>query len=81
MVEVWREKAVKRFSISAFFPEVKPAHAAFQSCTAKALDMSTALSRGMTEIRSRDELKGKHITEARVTIKEIAADCEVSLRE
>jgi len=63
---------VRSFSISAFFPEVK-AHLAFQSCTAKASDMSTAVSRGLEEIRERPGIKGKRISEVRLTVKELDA--------
>lgn len=64
---------MKRFAVSAFFPEVKPAHAAFQSCVAEGEAMSTAVSRAIDQIRGLPELKGKRITEVRLTIKEIAA--------
>ena len=61
---------MKSFSIAAFFPEAK-AHLAFQSCTARASDMATAVSRGLTEIRERPGIKGKRISEVRLTVKEL----------
>jgi hypothetical protein len=63
---------LKSFTIAAFFPEVKPAHAAFQSCVSKAAEMSTAISRGLVELRDRPGVKGKRITEVRITVKEVA---------
>jgi hypothetical protein len=62
---------MRSFSISAFFPEVKPAHAAFQSCVSKASEMNTAISRGLQQLRERPALKHKRITEVRLTVKEI----------
>lgn len=64
---------MKSFSISAFFPEVKPAHSAFQECRMSGSDLGVAAVRALHEIRARDALKGKRITEVRLTIKEI--DC------
>lgn len=66
-----KEEAVKSFSVWAFFPEVKPAHAAIQSCVAKATEMNTAVSRAIEEIRARPALRGKRIREVRLTIKEL----------
>lgn len=63
---------MKSFSISAFFPEVKPAHAAFQSCRFDASNMGQAIHRALLDIRARPALKGKHITEVRLTVKEIS---------
>lgn len=62
---------MRSFSISAYFPEVKPAHAAFQSCVSKGSDVDVAVSRGLAELRARPNVKGKHISEIRLTIKEI----------
>ncbi len=62
---------MRSFSISAYFPEVKPAHAAFQSCVSKASEMDIAISRGVAELRSRPGVKGKRISEVRITVKEI----------
>jgi|GEM_PF-2539881 len=62
---------MKAFAVTAFFPEVKPAHAAFQSCVSTAAQMSTAISRGLYEMRERPGLKGKRIHEVRLTVKEI----------
>jgi hypothetical protein len=62
---------MKRFSVSAFFPEVKPAHEAFQSCSFDASNMGHAVHRALLDIRARPALKGKRITEVRLTVKEI----------
>jgi hypothetical protein len=62
---------MKRFSISAFFPEVKPAHAAEQLCSFDASNMGQAAHRAMLEFRKRPALKRKRITEVRLTIREI----------
>lgn len=62
---------MKSFSISAFFPEVKPAHAAFQSCITAGAEMSTAVSRGLHQLRDRPGVKGKQITEVRLIVKEV----------
>lgn len=62
---------MKSFSVSAYFPEVKPAHQAFQSCVGKGSMMSIAMARAVDEIRARPALKGKRISEVRLTIKEI----------
>lgn len=67
---------MRSFSVSAFFPEVKPAHAAFQSCVAKAAEMDTAAARGLGELRARPALKGKRIREVRLTIKELDGGTE-----
>ncbi len=56
---------MRSFSISAFFPEVKPAHAAFQSYVSKASEMDIAVSRGVADLRARPGVKGKRITELR----------------
>lgn len=64
---------MKSFAITAFFPEVKPAHEAHQECRMAGSDLGVALQRAVYVIRARPELKGKRITEARLTIKEI--DC------
>jgi hypothetical protein len=63
---------MKRFSISAFFPEVK-SHVAWQSCSFDASNMGQAVHRALLEIRRRPGVKGKHVTEVRLTVKEITA--------
>jgi hypothetical protein len=62
---------MKSFVISAFFPEVKPAHEAFQSCVSKGSEMNVAVCRALAEMRDRPGLKRKRITEVRLTVKEI----------
>lgn len=62
---------MKHWNVSAFFPEVKPAHQAFQSCTAYGGRASIAVSRALDEMFSLPGIKGRHITEVRLTVKEI----------
>ena len=72
---------MKSFSISAFFPEVKPAHAAFQHCVAKASEMDIAAARGLRELRERPGIKGKRITEVNLKVKEINRAADVAAQE
>jgi hypothetical protein len=65
---------VRTWSISAFFPEVMPAHLAHQSCTVVASDVSVAANRGLKRLIGFEPLKGKHISTVRMTI--IAASKE-----
>jgi hypothetical protein len=60
---------MKSFAVSAFFPEVKPAHAAWQTCTMQGSDLGVAAVRALHEIRTRPGIAGKHITEVRLTVK------------
>jgi hypothetical protein len=59
---------MKAFSVTAFFPEVK-AHLAYQSATKEAAEMETAVARALQEIRKRDGIKGKQVSEVRLTVK------------
>jgi hypothetical protein len=59
---------MKAFSITAFFPEAK-AHLAYQSTTSEAAEMETAVARGLQEMRKRDGIKGKQLSEVRLTVK------------
>ena len=63
---------MKLFSVSAFFPEVKPAHQAFQSCTAYGSTFSIALRAALKEFRGLRGIKGKRIREVRLVVKEIS---------
>jgi hypothetical protein len=54
--------------VSAFFPEVKPAHLANQGVKVEACRMTTAAYRGLEELLARDGVKGKHVTIAKLTI-------------
>lgn len=67
---------MKSFTVTAFFPDVRPAHAAFQSCEAKADSMATAAARGLTEIRKRPAIKGRRIRQVQLIIKESEEDHE-----
>jgi hypothetical protein len=62
---------MKSFTAIAFFPEVKPAHAAWQSVTVSAVNISTAGSRALRKLRKIPALKGKRIREVRLTVKEL----------
>jgi len=68
---------MKSFIVTAFFPEVKPAHAAWQTVVATASDITVATARGMREIRSRPGVAGKRVSEVRLTIKEASGVAEV----
>lgn len=57
------------FSVSAFFPEVKPAHASEQTCTIEACRMTTAAQRGLEKLLQRDGIKGKKITTVRINMR------------
>ena len=60
---------MRDWSVSAHFPEVRPAHlAAYQSCVVKASDIKVAAGRGLAEILSRQEMKGKHISVVKLSI-------------
>ena len=59
---------MKSFTVTAFFPEAK-AHLAWQSITLNAGDLNVAVSRGISRLRSRPGIAGKHITEVRLTVK------------
>jgi len=61
---------MKSFTVTAFFPEVKPAHCAWQTITVSAGEFAVAAGRALHEIRSRPGIAGKRIGELRLTIKE-----------
>jgi hypothetical protein len=67
---------VRAWSVSAFFPEVKPAHQAQQSCTVEASSLARASRIGIEQILKLDALKGRRISVARLTI--VAAGKEKS---
>jgi len=71
-----QEALLKSFTVTAFFPEVKPAHCAWQTGTVKASDLGVAAVRAIHELRSRPGVAGKHISEVRLTIKEAVAVSE-----
>ncbi|MGH9780722.1 MAG: hypothetical protein ACRD33_02780 [Candidatus Acidiferrales bacterium] len=62
---------MKTFTVTAFFAEVKPAHAAWQSVTVEAGDISVAASRGLHQLRSRPNIAGKRVSEVRLIIREV----------
>lgn len=59
---------MRRWNISAFFPEVKPAHMAHQACTVEASSIVSASRRGMAELLNVEGVKGKRIGIAKITI-------------
>ena len=59
---------MKEYSVSAFFTEVKPAHAAIQVVRVRAASLPTALFCALTEITAREAIKGKQITEVRLDV-------------
>jgi hypothetical protein len=61
---------MKSFIITAFFPEVKPAHEAWQTVVTTASDINVATARGIRALRSRPGVAGKHVSEVQLTIKE-----------
>lgn len=60
---------MKNWYVTAFFPELRPAHLAEQSCTVRASSLGTAARVGLDVIRDRDDMKGKRITTAKLTIR------------
>lgn len=56
------------WSVSAYFPEIRPAHLAEQSIVVRASSLATAARLGLDEIRARDAMRGKKITVAKITI-------------
>jgi hypothetical protein len=64
------------YSVSAFMPEVKPAHVSEQSCVVRASSLGTAARLGFQTIRERDELRGKRITTVALTIRLIDGDAK-----
>lgn len=61
---------MKSFIVTAYFPEVKPAHAAWQTITVTAFDFTVAATRALQKMRLLPGVAGKHITEVRITIKQ-----------
>lgn len=61
---------MKSFTVTAFFPEVRPAHCAWQTGTVKASDLAVAARLGVQELRSRPGVSGKHVSEIQLTIRE-----------
>lgn len=62
---------MKSFLVTTFFPEVKPAHAAWQVCEVKAGNIGLAAARALRLIRARESIRGKRISNVQVTIKEL----------
>lgn len=62
---------MKSFAVEAYFPEIKPAHCAFQSVVVRVSGMSVAARVAIEEIRRRPEMHGKRITVAKLTISEV----------
>jgi hypothetical protein len=63
---------MRTWSVSAFLPDVRPAHQAQQSCIVEACDMPAAARRGLAEILALEAIKGKRVSVVKLTI--VAAD-------
>lgn len=59
---------MKSYSVTAFFPEVKPAHRAEQHCVVQANNMALAAKRGLQQLR-KEAAAGKRVTTVRLTIR------------
>jgi len=62
---------MRTWAVSAFFPEVKPAHMAEQSIVVKASDIGTAARRAIDGIRERGGIKGKRIATVKLTVQSL----------
>jgi hypothetical protein len=65
---------VKDWTVSAFFPELRPAHLAEQEVKVRASSIGTAARVGIDVMRESDAMKGKKITTARITVRLINAN-------
>lgn len=61
---------MKSFIVTAFFPAVKPAHAAWQTVTVSAGNFAVAASRALHKIRARPGISGKRVSKVSLTIQE-----------
>lgn len=59
---------MRDWSISAFFPEVKPAHQAQQSSIVKAETWAEAVVAGVKAVCGAEALKGKHISIVKLSV-------------
>ncbi len=59
---------MKSYSVTAFFPEVKPAHQAEQHCVVQANNMGLAAKRGYQALRKRAAAR-RRVTTVRLTIR------------
>lgn len=59
---------MRSWNLSAFFPEVKPAHTAQRGEVVEASSLPCAARRGIEVMLASEALKGKRITIAKVTI-------------
>ena len=59
---------MRQWNVSAFFPELRPAHMAYQHCVVVAGTIAVAARRGLIELLNIDGVKGKHIAIAKLTI-------------
>jgi hypothetical protein len=69
---------MRAWNVSAFFPEVRPAHLAQQSCTVDASDMAVAARRGLEFIFEAAAIKGKRISVAKLTIVAASKEKQIS---
>lgn len=64
---------MKSFFVDVFYPQVTPAHAAYQSTHVNASNMGLGVMRALKAIKKRPALKGKRIGECRITVREVPA--------
>lgn len=65
---------MRNWSVSAFFPEVKPAHIAQLSTTVAATSIRVAAHRGLARILDLEAMKGKHVSIVKLTIIAVGKD-------
>jgi len=71
---------MRLWSISAFFPEVKPAHLAQQSCVVPASGIEVAARRGLECLLDLEGIKGKHINIVKLSIVAAGKDAPAPAR-
>jgi len=60
---------MKSFDVTAFFPQVTPAHQAYQACSVDAPDLALAARRALRAIKKREGIRGKHLREVHLKIR------------
>jgi hypothetical protein len=71
-----KDVPMKVFTVTAFFPEVKPAHSAWQTVTVPAGDLAVAATRALHAIRRRPGVAGKRISVVQLTIRDSGGKAE-----
>lgn len=62
---------MRHFTVSAFFPNLRPAHLAYQRQSVDAESLEKAIVLALTQIRALPALHGKHMTEVTLTAVEV----------